>query len=134
MAAVGGKTRPWSPRRRGSTWGPRRPLIHRGRQYDEEHWGPGLYYGKNGGMHSAGFIKLADGTILHSLAVELEDGRQMLQFRLELSKKGLLSRPVAVPLSIEAAAQMRHLPDCPHGRGSPRTGRQQTRKRRKRKR
>jgi len=60
----------------GLTFSPRRPLIHRGHEYDEKHWGPGLYYGKNGGMHSAGFIKLDDDTILHSLVVELEDGKR----------------------------------------------------------
>ena len=77
------------------------------------------------------------GRRLESMAVEpgeLEDSQEMLQFRLELSKKGLLSQPVAVPISIEAAAQMRHPPHCSRGRGSPPPGRQLKRKRHKRKR
>ena len=77
------------------------------------------------------------GRRLESMVVEpgeLEDGQEMDQFRLELSKKGLLSRPVAVPVSIEAAAQMRHPPHCPRSRGSPASGVQRKRKRRKRKR
>ena len=74
---------------------------------------------------------------LESMAVEpgeLENGREMLQFRLELSKKGLLSRPVAIPISIEAAAQMRHPPHCTRSQGSPAPGGQRKRKRRKRRR
>ena len=77
------------------------------------------------------------GRRLESMAMEpgeLEDGREMIQFRLELTKKGLLSKPVAVPVSIEAAAQMRHPSHCSHGRGSPAPNRQRKRKQRKRQR
>lgn len=77
------------------------------------------------------------GRYLESMAVgpaELEDGQEMLQFCLELSGKGLLSRPVAVPVSIEAAAQMCHPPHCPRGRGSPAPGGQRERQRRQGKR
>jgi hypothetical protein len=55
----------------------------------------------------------------------------MLQVCLELSGKGLLSQPVAVPVSIEAAVQMRHPPHCLHKPSSVAPGRQRKQERRK---
>ena len=49
---------------------------------------------------------------------ETEDGREIFEFSLELSKKGPFSQPVTVPLSIEAAAQMKHPPTCPRARAA----------------
>ena len=75
------------------------------------------------------------GRRLESMAVgpvESEDGREMLQFCLELSRKGLLSQPVAMPVSIEAAAQMRHPPHCLHKHSSAAPGGQRRQGRRKR--
>jgi len=77
------------------------------------------------------------GRRLESMAVEpveLKDGQWHLQFSLELSKKGLLSQPLAVPISIEAAAQMVHPPGCPRGRRTPALGRQPKKRRRKKRR
>ncbi len=67
-------------------------------------------------------------------AVTLKDGSQTLQFRLELSGKGLLGRQGACePVSIQAAARMRHPDDCPYGGGpSPKSRRRPRRPKRKR--
>ena len=46
--------------------------------------------------------------------VSLEDGTEMLQFRLELSKKGIGSSGMAVPIAVQSAVQMIHPPGCPH--------------------
>jgi hypothetical protein len=59
--------------------------------------------------------------------VTLEDGREMLQFVLEFSKKGLLSKGVSIPVAVKAAARLKHPDGCPHKRGSS------TKKRRRRK-
>jgi hypothetical protein len=76
------------------------------------------------------------GRRLESMSVgpcETEDGQEILQFCLELSKKGLFSPPLTVPLSIEAAAQMRHPPRCPRARAATApTRRPKTRKKKKR--
>ena len=76
------------------------------------------------------------GRRLESMSVEpvlLRDDTEMLQFRLELSKKRLepLSRVVAV--SVESAAQMHHPPGCPHAAGARKTpaGRSRRRKRKR---
>jgi hypothetical protein len=62
-------------------------------------------------------------------SVELTDGRELPQFRLVFSKKGLFSSERIEPLSPEIAVQMRHPDDCLHKpRLSP------TAKRRKKKR
>ena len=45
--------------------------------------------------------------------VSFEDGTETLQFRLELSKKGIGSSGIAVPISVQSAARMRHPPGCP---------------------
>jgi hypothetical protein len=70
--------------------------------------------------------------------VETTDGQEVLQFCLELSKKGPLSQPLAVPLSIEAAAQMKHPPHCSRARAarapSRRRKKRQQKKRRKKRR
>ncbi len=61
------------------------------------------------------------GRRLESMAVdpvELEDGRELLQFRLELSGKGLLSQPVSIPVSVQVAAQMCHPVRCPYRSGT----------------
>ena len=65
---------------------------------------------------------------------ETEDGQLVPRFCLELSGKGLLSKPLVEPIHIEAAAQMRHPPHCQRSRGSPAPGGRRKRKRRKRKR
>ena len=65
---------------------------------------------------------------------ETEDGQLVSRFCLELSGKGLLSKPLVEPIHIEAAAQMRHPPHCPRSRGSPSPSGQRKRKRRKGKR
>jgi len=64
---------------------------------------------------------------------ETKDGQVGFRFCLELSKKGLLSRPLVVPLSIEVAAQMRHPADCPHGRAATAARRKPKPKKRRRK-
>ena len=51
--------------------------------------------------------------------VSMEDGRDLEQFRLEFSKKGLFSKGVFTPVSPLAAAGMHHPPGCPH---APRVG------------
>ena len=62
---------------RGRTWRPARPIIHKGAAYDETHWGPGLFYGKNGGgADLARCLKLPDDTILFPFVVNLEDGKR----------------------------------------------------------
>jgi len=62
------------------------------------------------------------GRRLESMSVgpaTLKDGSQTLQFRLELSGKGLLGRQgVDEPVSIQASARMRHPDGCPH-KGGP---------------
>ena len=67
--------------------------------------------------------------------VSLDDGsEERLQFRLELSKKGIRSSGVAVPISVQSAAQMIHPPGCPHtasARKRP-TGRSKSRRRKRR--
>ena len=46
-------------------------------EFDSEHWGPGIYYKKNGGMLAAPpMLKLKDGTLVHSLVVNLNDGKK----------------------------------------------------------
>ncbi len=47
-------------------------------------------------------------------SVELTDGRELPQFRLVFSKKGLLSSELIEPLSPEVAVQMRHPDNCLH--------------------
>ena len=66
--------------------------------------------------------------------VMLSDGSEMLQFRLEFSKKGLLSRKVQIPVAPLAAARMRHPDGCPYKDGSPAKKARQREKRRRRKR
>jgi hypothetical protein len=46
--------------------------------------------------------------------VELTDGRDLPQFRLVFSKKGLFSSELIEPFSPEVAVQMRHPDDCLH--------------------
>jgi hypothetical protein len=45
--------------------------------------------------------------------VEFEDGEERGQFRLEFSKKGILSKEVYTSVSPVVAARMYHPPDCP---------------------
>jgi hypothetical protein len=47
-------------------------------------------------------------------SVELTDGRELPQFRLVFSTKGLFSSELIEPLSPEVAVQMRHPDDCLH--------------------
>ena len=65
--------------------------------------------------------------------VLLNDGAEMWQFRLELSKKRLESLGRAVAVSVESAAQMRHPLGCPHAAGARKTptGRRRRRKRKR---
>ena len=59
----------------GKTWRQQQQLIYTGDKYNSVHWGPGLYYGKNGGMlANPPVIKLNDGTVLHSITINLRDG------------------------------------------------------------
>ena len=78
------------------------------------------------------------GRRLESMSMEpvlLNDGTEMLQFRLELSKKRLEPSGRAVVVSVESAAQMHHPPGCPHvARASQKTPRRSKRRKRKRKR
>jgi hypothetical protein len=61
--------------------------------------------------------------------VTLEDGSKLLQFVLEFSKKGLLSRGVDIPVAVKAAARLRHPDHCPHKRGPQEKKSQQRKKR-----
>lgn len=54
---------------------------------------------------------------------EAEDGQAVFRFCLELSKTGLFSQPLTVPLSTEVAAQMRHPASCSRGRAATATRR-----------
>lgn len=49
----------------------------------------------------------------------LEDGSEVLRFRLEFSRKGLLSPVAYVEVTPEVAAQMRHPARCPYKGGLP---------------
>jgi len=46
----------------------------------------------------------------------LKDGTDTLEFRLEFSKKGLLSRRVDIAVAVKAAARLKHPDHCPYGR------------------
>lgn len=49
----------------GQTWGPSRQVIHRGPQFNETQWMPGITYGRNGGyVESCVPVSLDDGTIV----------------------------------------------------------------------
>ena len=62
----------------GRSWAPPRQVIHKGADYDAVHWGPELYYGRNGGgCDLCCPLKFADGTIVFPLVVNLEDGRRL---------------------------------------------------------
>ena len=64
--------------------------------------------------------------------VTLKDGSERLQFRLEFSGKRLLwLRGIGEAVAIEAAARMRHPPDCPYKRGSSTKKSRQSKKRRR---
>jgi hypothetical protein len=65
--------------------------------------------------------------------VSLSDGTEMLQFRLELSKKRIGASSIAVPISVQSAARMQHPPGCPHAASARKgpTGRSKRRKRRR---
>jgi hypothetical protein len=66
--------------------------------------------------------------------VSLKDGTEMLQFRLEFSKKGIGSSGMAVPISVQSAARMRHPPDCPHTVGAQKRSADRSKRRRRRRR
>ena len=59
--------------------------------------------------------------------VSMEDGRELEQFRLEFSKKGVFSKGVFTPVSPLAVAGLHHPPGCPHaprvGKGKSKPGR-----------
>jgi len=50
---------------------------------------------------------------------KLQDGRKVMQFALEFSKRKWLSRRLFIPVAFEAASQLRHPVWCPHKRISP---------------
>ncbi len=66
--------------------------------------------------------------------VPLKDETEMLQFRLELSKKGTESSGIAVPISLQSVVRMRHPPDCPHAASARKksAGRSKRRRRKRR--
>ena len=64
--------------------------------------------------------------------VTVRDGSEVLQFRLEFSKKGLLSQRVCVPVAVEVAARLRHPDHCPRKGESPKKKSRQRKRRRKR--
>ncbi len=62
---------------RGRTWCSPRPVVHKGQEYDENHWGPGLFHGRNGGGADLSTAhKMPDGRILLTCTVNLEDGKR----------------------------------------------------------
>ena len=65
--------------------------------------------------------------------VQHESGQDFLQFGLEFSGKGWLSKGVFVPVAPEVAVKMRHPADCPYDKPAQKkaSGRKK-RKRRKR--
>ena len=74
------------------------------------------------------------GRRLESMSVDMvtvEDGGEVLQFALEFSGKGLLSRGVYVPVAVEVAARLRHPDHCPR-KGKPPKEKSRQRKRRRR--
>lgn len=49
----------------GATWSEARQLVCAGAQFDEEHWAPGVWYGKNGLTGDlTTWLKLPDGTVV----------------------------------------------------------------------
>jgi hypothetical protein len=59
----------------GQSWGKVRQVICFGAEYDATHWGPKLYYLKNGGLYGVGpTLKRSDGVVLQSIVVQLFDG------------------------------------------------------------
>jgi hypothetical protein len=68
--------------------------------------------------------------VMSVAAVELPDGSQVVELRLELSKKGWLSRRTSMAVAPEAAARLRHPADCPH-QGHPSTQKGRRKKRRR---
>lgn len=64
--------------------------------------------------------------------VELKDGSEVIQFRLELSKKRWLSRRVYAKAPPEVAVRLRHPPDCPRRGGSPKAKKSRSKRRRRR--
>ncbi len=56
------------------SWGPVRQVICAGAGYDAEHWGPGLFFKKSGGIYGGPVLQLADGAILATIVVQLFDG------------------------------------------------------------
>lgn len=58
---------------RALSWGPLKQVIAAGSEFNAEHWGPDLYFGKNGGQPGLDFLKLQDGTILNAITVNLFD-------------------------------------------------------------
>ena len=61
-----------------------------------------------------------------------EDGSEIMQFCLELSKKGGLSQEVCLPVAPEVAARLRHPAHCPHKRRPPTKKSRRGKRRRKR--
>ena len=62
--------------------------------------------------------------------VKNEEGGEMMQFRLEFSRRGSLSEGVFTAVAAEVATQLRHPADCPHrGRSSPKKSRRKKRRR-----
>ena len=49
---------------------------------------------------------------------QLPEGKEVIEFRLEFSKKGRLSKKVSMTVTPEVARRLRHPTDCPHVRHS----------------
>ena len=65
--------------------------------------------------------------------VTLQDGSEVIEFRLEFSKKGWLSPGIYTAVALEAAARLRHPDHCSHkGRSPKKKSRRQKRRRRNR--
>lgn len=61
----------------GRHWDAPRQIIHNGAGYDAVHWGPGLWFGKNGGGGDlVRMQKMKDGTIIGGMTVNLQDGKR----------------------------------------------------------
>ena len=60
----------------GTMWESAKPLVHKGAEYDDIHWGPGLFRGRNGGFVGPPRLKRKDGDLLATMFLNLEDGNR----------------------------------------------------------
>lgn len=73
---------------RGRSWTPWKPVIAEGAEYDEVHYGPGLYWGRNGSLPNFNAAMLDDRTICQPIVVNLEDGNRYQSGFLHAAWKG----------------------------------------------